>query len=58
MGFLEFANKRYSVRAYKPVPVEDEKLAEILKRRGWLPQPATCNRSGLSLSIREEGKRN
>ena len=26
MDFLELAKKRYSVRAYKSTPVEDEKL--------------------------------
>jgi nitroreductase len=41
MGFLELANKRYSVRAYKPVPVEDEKLAEILEAARLAP--TACN---------------
>lgn len=31
MDFLELAKKRYSVRAYKSTPVEDEKLEYILK---------------------------
>ncbi len=30
MSFLELATKRYSVRAYKPTPVEDEKLNQVL----------------------------
>jgi len=29
MDFLELVNKRYSVRAYKPDPIEDEKLNHI-----------------------------
>ncbi len=31
MSFLELARKRYSVRAYKPIPVEDEKLQQLLE---------------------------
>lgn len=31
MDFLEIVQKRYSVRAYKPDPVEDEKLNRILE---------------------------
>jgi len=31
MGFLELAKRRYSVRAYKPDPVEDEKLQQVLE---------------------------
>ena len=31
MDFLELTKKRYSVRAYKSIPVEDEKLEHILE---------------------------
>ena len=31
MDFLELAKKRYSVRAYKPDPVEDDKLQSVLE---------------------------
>jgi nitroreductase len=29
MDFLDLVQKRYSVRSYKPDPVEDDKLAQI-----------------------------
>ena len=41
MDFLELAKKRYSVRAYKPVPVEDEKLQEVLEAARLAP--TACN---------------
>ena len=31
MNFLELAEKRYSCRAYRPDPVEDEKLQQVLE---------------------------
>ncbi len=31
MDFLELVKKRYSVRAYKPDPVEDDKLQKVLE---------------------------
>ncbi len=31
MSFLDLANKRYSVRAYKPDPVPDEVLAQVME---------------------------
>lgn len=41
MEFLELAKKRYSVRAYKPDPVEDEKLQEVLEVARLAP--TACN---------------
>ena len=37
MDFLELARKRYSVRAYKSIPVEDEKLKQILETARMAP---------------------
>jgi hypothetical protein len=40
MDFFELIQKRYSVRAYKPDPVEDDKLLQILEAgRLARPQP-------------------
>jgi nitroreductase len=41
MSFLELARKRYSVRAYKPDPVEDEKLQQVLEAARLAP--TACN---------------
>ena len=41
MGFLELAKRRYSVRAYKPDPVEDEKLQQVLEVARLAP--TACN---------------
>jgi nitroreductase len=40
MDFQELISKRYSVRAYKPDPVEDEKLARILEAARLAPTAA------------------
>ena len=37
MEFLELARKRYSVRVYKPDPVEDEKLQQVLEAARLAP---------------------
>ena len=41
MGFLELAKRRYSVRAYKPDPVEDGKLQQVLEVARLAP--TACN---------------
>ena len=41
MEFSEVIKNRYSVRAYKPVPVEDEKINEILEAARLAP--TACN---------------
>ncbi len=41
MEFRELIGKRYSVRAYKPDPVEDEKLARVLEAARLAP--TACN---------------
>jgi len=38
MDFLELAKQRYSVRAYKSDPVEDEKLQKVLFDSGVISQ--------------------
>jgi len=40
MDFLELAASRYSVRAYKPDPVEDDKLAMVLEAARLAPTAA------------------
>jgi nitroreductase len=40
MDFQELIRKRYSVRAYKPDPVEEEKLARILEAARLAPTAA------------------
>jgi len=40
MNFQELIRKRYSVRAYKPDPVEDEKLARVLEAARLAPTAA------------------
>ena len=40
MGFQELIKKRYSVRAYKPDPVEDDKLARVLEAARVAPTAA------------------
>ncbi len=37
MNFLDLAQKRYSCRAYRPDPVEDEKLQQILEAMRLAP---------------------
>ncbi len=40
MGFQELIRKRYSVRAYKPDPVEEDKLARVLEAARLAPTAA------------------
>jgi nitroreductase len=40
MEFFELIEKRYSVRAYKPDPVEDEKLTQVLEAARLAPTAA------------------
>lgn len=40
MGFMELAASRYSVRAYKPDPVEGEKLHQVLEAARLAPTAA------------------
>jgi nitroreductase len=49
MEFLELAKKRYSVRAYKPDPVEDEKLQKVLEAACLAPTAA--NRQPFQLLV-------
>jgi len=41
MGFFELAEQRYSVRAYKPDAVEDEKIKKVLS--AGVLAPTACN---------------
>jgi nitroreductase len=49
MEFLELIQKRYSVRAYKPSPVEDSKLAQVLEAVRLAPTAA--NRQPIQLIV-------
>jgi len=40
MAFAELVKKRYSVRAYKPDPVQDEKLQQVLQAARLAPTAA------------------
>ena len=49
MDFLELVKKRYSVRGYKSIPVEDEKLQEVLEAARLAPTGA--NRQPFQLIV-------
>lgn len=49
MELLELAKKRYSVRAYKPDPVEDKKLQQVLEAACLAPTAA--NRQPFQLVV-------
>jgi nitroreductase len=49
MEFLELIKKRYSVRAYKPDPVEEEKLQQVLEAARLAPTAA--NRQPFQLIV-------
>ncbi len=49
MEYLELIRKRYSVRAYKPAPVEDAKLAKVLEAVRLAPTGA--NRQPFQLVV-------
>ena len=49
MEFLELIKQRYSVRAYKPDPVEDEKLQQVLDAARLAPSAA--NRQPFQLIV-------
>ena len=49
MDFLELAKRRYSVRSYKPDPVEQEKLDRILEAARMAPTAA--NRQSFQLIV-------
>ena len=49
MEFLDLVQKRYSVRAYQPTPVEDTKLAKVLEAVRFAP--TASNRQPFQLII-------
>ena len=49
MNFQELAKKRYSVRAYKPDPVEEDKLSRVLEAARLAPTAA--NRQAFRIII-------
>ena len=49
MTFIEIARKRYSTRAYKPQPVEDKKLQQVLEAARLAPTAA--NRQPFQLIV-------
>jgi nitroreductase len=44
MAFMELVKKRYSVRGYKPDPVEEEKLEQVLEAARLAPTAANRQR--------------
>ncbi len=55
MEFSELITKRYSVRAYRPIPVEDEKLEAVLEAARLAPTAA--NRQPIQIIVvRTEGR--
>jgi len=52
MEFLELVNNRYSVRAYKSIPVEEDKLKQILEAARLAPTGA--NRQSLKVDRLEK----
>lgn len=57
MSFLELARKRYSVRRYKSIPVEEEKLMEILEAGRIAPSAANFQPWKFVVIKNEEKKR-
>ena len=49
MDFLELARKRYSVRAYKPDPIENDKLKRVLEAARLAP--TACNLQPFQLIV-------
>jgi nitroreductase len=49
MDFLDLVQQRYSVRAYRPAPVEDDKLAQVLEAARLAPTAA--NRQPFQLIV-------
>ena len=49
MNFSELIGKRYSVRAYRPIPVEDDKLQQVLEAARLAPTAA--NRQPFQLIV-------
>ena len=57
MKFSELVQKRYSVRGYKPDPVEEEKLLQVLEAARAAPTAANRQRFQLVGSARSDGDR-
>ena len=55
MDFQELIAKRYSVRAYQPEPVEEEKLQQVLAAARWAPT-AHNNQSFQFIVLRTAGR--
>jgi len=55
MNFQELIQKRYSVRAYRPDPVEEDRLARVLEAARIAPTAA--NRQAFRVIVVETGKR-
>ena len=56
MSFMELVKKRYSVRSYKPDPVEKEKLEMVLEAARLAPTAA--NRQPITfIVVRTEGRK-
>ena len=48
MDFLELARTRYSVRAYKPDPVEEDKLQQVLEAARLAPSASNRTRQAFA----------
>ncbi len=56
MDFFDLISKRYSVRAYKPDPVEDENLGKVLEAARLAP--TACNKQPMQFVVMPtQGKR-
>jgi nitroreductase len=55
MLFFDLIKQRYSVRAYKPDPVEDDKFQQVLEAARWAP--SACNRQPYQLIVLNTAER-
>jgi len=55
MEFFELIQERYSVRGYKPDPVEEDKLEQVLEAARWAPTAGNRQRFQL-LVVQTEGR--
>jgi nitroreductase len=55
MDFAELIHKRYSVRGYKPDPVDEDKLEQVLEAARWAPTAGNRQRFQLVV-VHTEGR--
>lgn len=56
MDFLELVKKRHSVRGYKPIPIEDEKLGKVLEAARMAPTGANRQQFQLIVVAHTKGR--